>query len=205
MYIKDLLKSTFLSRRYWRNRKIDWEQAYFNEHSHRDLLMKVLTKVKFGSIIEVGCASGKNLAMIRERFKVEVGGVDINEEAIETAKRLIPDAAVLEVSDATSLFLSNKSVDVVLTDMCLIYMDRFNINKAIKEIKRVARNKIVLCEFHHENFFKRLLYPKYNIYNYKKLLKKHGFWDIEIYKMTEQDWEGGEPQKSFGSIIIANI
>jgi ubiquinone/menaquinone biosynthesis C-methylase UbiE len=198
-------KFTKLSRKYWANRNIDWTQAYFNEHSHRDLLMKVFTKMKFGSIIEVGCASGKNLAMIKELFpNVEVGGVDINADAIETAKKLIPNAAVLEVSDATKLFLSDKSVDIVLTDMCLIYMDSFNIRKAIKEIRRVARKGVVLCELHSESWWTRLFYP-YNLHNYRKLLNKYGFWDIELYKLKEKDWEGGEPQKSFGYVVLAKL
>ena len=172
------------------------------------MIIGILKLKKFGSIIEIGCASGANLYKIRQNFpNVEIGGVDINKDAIEMAKQLIPSAAVLEVSDATKVFLSDKSVDIVLTDMALIYISPFKIGKAIDEIKRVARKDIILCEFYHKNWIKRqfLRLAGYNAYNYKNLLARKGFWDIEVYKLNDKDWPGGQPQKTFGSIVLAKV
>ena len=198
-------------KRYWERRQIDWRQAYWNpEHPHREVIVRALKGVKFNSIIEVGCASGANLQKIKKAFPhVEIGGIDISSDAIKTAIEIFGDrAAVLEVSDVKEIFLSDKSADVVLSDMCLIYLDPLNIYKAIQEIKRVARNNILLVEFHHKSWFKRLalrIFAGYNSYNYEKLLKRHGFYDIEFYKLTEADWPTGEPQKTFGYVISARI
>ena len=207
------MRNFFTSRHlnYWRNRKIDWKQAYWNlDHPHRELIIKALKRINFGSIIEVGCGAGANLGNIIKNFKgVQVGGIDINQDAINTALELFGgDAEVLEVSDISHIFLSDKSADVILSDMALIYIDPLRINKAIEEIKRVARTNVLLLEFHHTNWFKRLalrLLSGYNSYNWKKLLEKHGFMDIEMYKLTEKDWPGGNPQKEFAWLISAKI
>jgi ubiquinone/menaquinone biosynthesis C-methylase UbiE len=198
-------------KKYWANRKIDWKQSYWNpEHPHRELIIKALKRIKFGSIIEVGCGAGANLGKILQNFKgagVAVGGIDISKDAIDTALEIFGnDAEVLEVSSIDKIFLSDKSSDVILSDMALIYISPWDINKAVKEIKRVARSYIVFVEFHHKSWFKRLalrLLSGYNSYDYEKLLKKHGFYNIEFYKLTEKDWPGGQPQKDFACLITA--
>lgn len=196
--------------KYWKNRVMDWKQGYWADHPHRELIIKALRGMNFGSVVEFGCASGYNLHKIRQNFPhSEIGGIDISEEAIETAKKLLPDdTAVLEVSSADSVFLSDKSSDVVLTDMVLIYFDPMSIKNVLEEMRRVARKYVILVEFHHTNWLKRLalrLLTGYNSYNYRKLLLKHNFHDLEFYKLTEKDWPGGNPQKEFGWLIVGKV
>lgn len=194
---------------YWKNRKCDWEKAYFADHSHRDLLIEVLENIPFNSIIEVGCASGYNLHKIRKHFpKVEIGGIDINEDAIETAKELLPEnTAVLEQSPATKMFLQDKSVDIVLCDAILLYINPFEIDKVIKEIKRISRGHILFIELHSNSWWERWkvrLFDGYNLYNYRKLLEKHDFYNIEILKMSKNDWSGS-PWEDYGHVISARL
>lgn len=206
-----MLKSTAKHEAFWRDRKIDWEKDYFAtwDHAHRGLILRALAKDAFASVLEVGCASGPNLYLIQKQWPgVQVGGIDINPEAIDAAKRLVPSAAVLEVGPADDLFLSDKSADVVLTDMALIYIDPRRISKVISEIKRVARQRIILCEFHSTNPLKRAalaVASGYWAYNWTRKLETAGFYDVELEKIPEDKWPGGEPQKSFGYIITAKI
>lgn len=212
-----MFKTTRQFRKYWRNRKIDWRQAYCNpddprftiNHPHRNLIMEVLKRMRFGSLIEVGCASGANLYRIHKEFpKVAIGGIDISHDAIETAKEILPDADVLEQSDITKIFLSDKSVDVVLSDMCFIYIDPLHINKAIKEVKRVARNYVVFLEFHSRSWWKRLEFrfrTGYHVYNWFKLLEKHGFYDVEVLRLSKNDWPDDRTLISFRHVIVAKL
>src|SRR3990167_7467262 len=120
-------------------------------------------------------------------------------------KDLPLNTAVLEVSPANKLFLSDLSCDIILTDACLIYIDPFNIDKVIKEIKRVARTNILFMELHSRSWWTRLkvrLFDGYNLYNYHELLKKHGFYNIEILKLSKNDWKGS-PWEQHGHIISA--
>jgi ubiquinone/menaquinone biosynthesis C-methylase UbiE len=199
--LRDMIpfRNFFTSRhiRFWKTRDIDWEQAYFTpDHFSKDLLVNVLKDIKIGSIIEFGCASGGNLERIKREFpNVAIGGIDIAPKAIEAAQRLLGDKAeVLEVSSADNVFLSDKSVDMVFSSMCLIYIDPLHINKTIKEMKRVSRKYVLLIEFHDRRWFNRLIcriYNGYNAYNYEKLLKRHGFYDIatkEVRDLELPNW-----------------
>ncbi len=204
-----MLKSTKDHKKYWKNRKINWKESYFDtyNHPHRQMIINLLKRVSFGSILEVGCASGPNLYRISKEFPgVQVGGVDISKEAIETARVLLPPKAILQVDSADELFFSDKSSDIVLADACLIYLGPTRINKAINEMKRIARKQVILVEFHSENFLERLgiwSASGYFSYNYKKLLTKHGFHSIEMTKIPESVW--GYPWSSWGYVIKAEV
>ena len=198
------LKSTKYWRGYWRNRKdIDWHQAYFTpEHPHRNVIIEHLKRFKFRSVLEVGCATGANLFKIKQNFPhSDIGGMDWSANAIEEAKKMLPKATVLQVGEAMDIYISDKGADILLSDMCYIYLDKKNFHKALGEARRVARNGIVFCEFHHENWFVQKILKwvtGYNSYNYIKELKKEGFSDIEMTKLTEKDWPISEQKKWYG-------
>lgn len=206
------MKTTQQHKEFWGTRKIDWKQAYTDTlyHPHRDLIVEAVESFEFLSVLELGCASAPNLMRIVDKYPAtQVGGTDINADAISEAKKNLPKhASRFMVESLDSPFLNDQCVDVVLTDMALIYIGKEKILHTLKEMKRIARNGIVLCEFHHTNPFKRLglkLASGYNAYNYPKLLKKAEFWDIQVKKIPPEAWEGGEPQRSFGSIITARV
>lgn len=195
-------------KKYWQERKIDWKKSYLDTHNHphRKMIVSALGQFNWTSLVEVGCGPGANLVNIIRHFpNKQLGGIDINKEAIDLARKTLTGAN-LKVSSVEDIMMSDNATDVVLSDMCLIYIDPSNIDKVIKEIKRIVRSNIILCEFHHKNWFKRLVFrwkTGYNAYNYKQLLEKHGFYDIRMFKIPPKLWEGGEPQKTFGYLIIA--
>lgn len=194
---------------FWSKRKINWKSDYFDtwNHPHRDLIMKVLKKFPLGSLLELGCGAGANLYRIaKELPNVAIGGVDINSDAIKCAQENLPPQALLQVSGLDSLFFSDKSTDVTLTDMSLIYIA--DIDKTIEEIKRITRHQVILCEFHSTSFWQRLglkWATGYRAYNWKRLLEKHDLFDVEMWKVPEEAWPGGEPQKTFAYIITAKV
>lgn len=195
---------------YWKDRKIDWKKEYFDTHGHphRELILKALSYMRFQSVLEIGCGAGANLLRILFAFPgTQVGGFDISPDAIKTAKENLPKAYHLDTSPAHDLFISSKSTDVIITDACLIYMGPIMIHRVIKEIKRVARGHIVFCEFHSPSFLDRIkLYWKtgYFAHNYLKLLKHHGFYDIQIRKIPPKFWPG-TPWEQYGHIITASL
>ena len=160
------------------------------------------------SLIEVGCGSGANLVNIVKHFPGrQLGGVDVNPDAIQLAQDTLKNA-LLKVGSGDDIMLSDNSTDVVLSDMCLIYVGPRKIKKYLEEMKRIARNYIVLCEFHSTSWWNRLALKinlGYNAYNYDKLLEKLGFYDIQMYKLKEEDWPDGNPQKTFAYIIMARV
>lgn len=195
---------------YWKNRKIDWKTSYLDtwNHPHRNVISHVLSTFPWMSLFEIGCGSGANLVNIIKRYPhKQLGGVDINSDAIELARQTL-QGGFFKVGSALDLMVSDDAVDVTLSDMCLIYVDPSKIDTALGEIKRITRNHVIFCEFHSKSFYDRIklrLTSGYHAYNYEKLLEKHGFYDIETYKLTEEMWPGGNPQKTFGFIIKAKV
>lgn len=198
--------------KWWQNRKIDWAKEYLStwDHPHRMLIVAALGNLKgWMSLMELGCGAGANLvAILKAGMKdKQLGGVDINPEAIELCRNTFK-GGVFKVSPADNLMISDSSTDVVLTDMCLIYYGPRKIHKALEEIKRVARAYVVFCEFHHHSYWKRLqlrLTSGYYAHDYRKILEEHGYSDVELYKIPEEYWPGGNPQKTFGYLIKARV
>lgn len=205
-----MLKTSRSHAQWWAHRKIDWATRYFDTHGHphRELILQALSMIRWKSILEVGCGAGANLLRILIAFPgAQVGGFDISVDAIQTAKEKLPKAYHLDTSPAHDLFISDKSCDVILTDACLIYMGPLMIRKVIKEIRRVARGNVIFCEFHSTSFWHRLwLYGKtgYFSHNYLKLLKRYGFYDVQVRKIPAKYWPG-TPWETEGYIITASL
>ena len=203
------LKTTGFWRKYWKARKINWNTAYMNpDHPHRQIIIDKLRGFGvFRSVLEVGCAAGANLYKIKQIYPgADIGGIDWNADAIEEAKRMLPRASVLQVGEATDIYISPKGADIVLSDMCFIYLTPKDFRKAIKEAKRVARIGVIFCEFHETNPLKRMLIKfasGYNAYDYQKELTRAGFHDIEIQKLTPTDWPETEKEKGLRAVITA--
>lgn len=205
--------STKQHQRYWKTRIDDWKTAYFDtkNHPHRDMIISYLRKIAFGSLLEVGCNTGPNLYRIAEAFpQVETGGLDINAGAIEMARNLLPTQVfTLDIGPADDIPHSDKSSDVVLTDACLMYIGPDKIDKVMKEIVRVARRYVFFFEPHCESAWQRFLLrnhkKNYYAHDYKKLLEKHGFWDIELYKMPPELWKGEILWERWGYLIVGRI
>jgi len=194
---------------YWKNRKIDWKVSYQNpNHPHRFLITAILKSLNWLSLIEIGVGGGANLMnILRSIPGKQVGGIDISQDAIDLCSKTFK-GGVFKVNSADDIMLSDKSTDIVLSDMCLIYVDPRHIDRYIKEIKRITRKYVVLCEFHSTSLWNRIalrINSGYNAYDYKKLLTKWGFYDIVIYKIPEEAWPGGSPQKEFAYLVVATV
>jgi ubiquinone/menaquinone biosynthesis C-methylase UbiE len=205
-----MYKTTKQHHKYWSGRKIDWVKDYQStwNHPHRGLLTRMLHSIQFESLFEVGCGGGANLVrIVKDLGSRQLGGCDVNPEAIEACEKALK-GGVFEVSRGDDILMSDKSADVVLSDMTLIYVDPVDIDKYLKEYKRIARSYVMLCEFHSESWWKRQVArftSGYHVYNYKKRLQKQGFWDIYIQQIPEQLWPGTDKNTEFRSIITARV
>lgn len=216
--MKNLLKKLPFWRNYttshwskwWEKRQIDWNQAYLQtwNHPHRDAISYVLASFPWMSLLEIGCGPGPNLVKIISKFKgKQVGGIDVNPEAIKLAQETF-QGGFFKVNSAEDIMMSDNSADVILSDMCLIYFGPKKIRKALSEIKRIGRSHVVLYEFHSTSIYDRiklLLTSGNYAYDYKRLLEKHGFYDIQAFKMSKEAWPDSEKHNNFDHIIIARI
>lgn len=196
-------------KKYWQERKIDWNTSYLQtwNHPHRQLITWALQSFPWVSLWEVGCGPGANLVRITQELKgKQLGGSDISQDAIELARKTFVGGK-FHVESVEDMLLSDKAVDVMLSDATLIYIDPSKIDAVVDEMFRVTRNRIVLCEFHSTSFIDRWLFrlkTGYNAYNWKELLEKHGAYDIQMQKISKDFWDGF-PWSTYGHIIIAKL
>ena len=108
-----------------------------NKHPHRQVIIKILKKFQFRSILEVGCGGGANLYAIKQEYPhADIGGIDWSAALITEAQKILPKASILQVGEATDVYISNKGSDMILSDMCFIYLNGKEFKKAIKEADR---------------------------------------------------------------------
>lgn len=194
---------------FWKNRKIDWKEAYQStwNHPHRSIIVHMIRNIPFVSLWEVGCGAGANLIKITmELPNKQLGGSDVSEDAIQLCKETFKNG-LFHVERGNDLMMSDNSVDILLSDMTLIYVDPFQIDSYLTEFKRVGRHFLILCEFHSTSWWKRLCarLGGYHVYNYQKQLEKLGFYDIMIQHLPEKYWPGTDKNTEFRHIISARI
>ena len=182
----------------WEDRRIDWEQAYWTpDHPHRKLIVDKVVEMNPKSVLEVGCAVGVNLYLIKKALPdVIIAGCDINEQAVIKAREKLPGADI-RVARAESLPYQRGAFDLILTDACLIYINPDRMYRVMKDFRRIA-NRFLFNEFHTEDDYKRALMLRtdnYFAYNYNKVLMK-----AKLTKIPEDAWPG-EPWKSTGYLI----
>jgi protein-L-isoaspartate(D-aspartate) O-methyltransferase len=96
-------------------------------------------------ILDVGCGKG---FLLHDFTKVVPGvvveGIDISEYAIANAKPEIKEH--LTVGNATSLPFPDKSFDLVFSLTTLHNLHNYDLDKALREIERVGKNRYICVE-----------------------------------------------------------
>ena len=122
-----------------------------NESRNNDEFTKFLTdlarSLHCSSVLEIGCGTGIDLKKFDESF--EIHGVDLNDHALELAKKNIPNGKFYK-ENITKLPFENTSVDFVFTHKLLNYLDDETLDKGVSEMFRVSKKYIVNCELFGE-------------------------------------------------------
>ncbi len=165
-------------------------------HPHRQLIIGALKEMPFRNLLEIGCCNGPNLINIRLNFPLAfLKGEDINREAINDAAKYLQ--AEFDVIKLPEIAASDKSYDVVLADAVLMYVE--DIDKALQEMKRVARKTVIIFDWFTED--ERKINHSYTR-DYKKRLKDLGFTNIQIKPLLT--WPS-ENWIKYGRFITAQV
>jgi SAM-dependent methyltransferase len=159
---------------------------YCQDNPVRDAIIRYFSAYRSAkSVFEFGCNGGKNLALIKKRFKdVEVFGIDINNDAIAYGKTWFN----LDLQLGDEHFLSsmeNNSYDFVLTASVLDHIPPENIEVIVMDLKRISK-MVLFCVESNEipgiHCFKHD-YPKLGFRYLKSVLNeklyKYDMWFID--------------------------
>ena len=158
----------------------EWAKGYISEnainHPHRKLLVEEISQFNpFESVLELGSAAGANLFLLAKKYpNAKFYGIDVSKKAVKEGQKFFAEKEIknvfLKTSNITDLkSFANKSIDVVFSDAAIIYIGKKEIELVFKEIFRIAKKAVILCEQHTD---KESFYNNRWIYNYEKIVKK---------------------------------
>ncbi|HUS51484.1 MAG TPA: class I SAM-dependent methyltransferase [Candidatus Paceibacterota bacterium] len=200
--ILDKIFGTKINEVYWKFRHIfdsSWAESYISKenikHPHREILIEKISAYRpFSKVLEIGCASAPNLYLLAKKFpETKFYGIDISKKAIETGKHFLKKENIsnifLKASKAENILeFSDKSIDLIFTDAVLIYEDPKRIVPLIRNMIKVSKKAIILCEQHTES---SQYYKDHWVHNYKKLFSKFVSKEkIKITKIQSDVWSG---------------
>lgn len=110
-------------------------------------------------VLDVGCGKGFLLYEFSKLIpNLEINGIDISDYAIKNSKEEVKE--FLTVGDAKSLPYPNNYFDLVISINSLHCLHSYDLEKALKEMERVAKSKKYLCveSFRTEEEKANLLY-----------------------------------------------
>lgn len=102
------------------------------------------------SIFEIGCGGAGLLKDVSDHYGgIRVGGIDTSKVRMENSKNLFPDIQFI-VHDLNDPWpVPDNSFDIVFSVCTLGYI--FNPFPVVQEMFRVARDKVILAEYHSNN------------------------------------------------------
>jgi SAM-dependent methyltransferase len=95
-------------------------------------------------VLDVGCGKGFLLYELTQAVPgLEIAGIDVSEYGIEHAKEEV--RPYLQLASATELPFEDSSFDFVFSINVLHNLQVFDLEKALKEIVRVSKDKAYIC------------------------------------------------------------
>lgn len=107
-------------------------------------------------VLEVGCGTGAVLGNIAKGPRTSLHGLDIDQAALQTAKRQAP-TALLARGDAHKLPYGDRSFDIVFTHFVLLWLAEPA--KALAEMRRVTRRGGTVLALAEPDYSQRIDLP----------------------------------------------
>ncbi|MFQ5439860.1 MAG: class I SAM-dependent methyltransferase [Nitrosopumilaceae archaeon] len=169
---------------FWDNYAKENESRYNEEFAKfiRDLTVSL----RCTSVLEIGCGTGIDLRLFPE--SIDVHGVDLNELALDLAKKENPRFNFKKDS-ITSLPFDDSSIDIIFTHKFLNCLGDEDLKKGVSEMYRVAAKYIVNCETYDKSES-----DTGNRFKGRNMLKRWSDYKVKIISDVDMH-EDIEPEK----------
>jgi SAM-dependent methyltransferase len=144
------------------------------------------------SILEIGCNAGTNLDRLRELGYAQLGGVEINPDALEMLRNAYPELAAsaqLRLGPAETVLreLPDDAVDVVFTMAVLLHVHPSS-HELFGDMARVARKYI--CTIEAEPGLCAYVFPR----DYARVFGRLGCAEVKQVRLRRSS----QPEVGFG-------
>lgn len=172
------------NKQYWDNYAKENESRYNEEFAK--FIRDLTTSLRCTSVLEVGCGTGVDLRLFPDTF--EVHGVDLNDLALELAKKKTPKFDFKKGS-ITDLPFPDSSIGLIFTHKFLNCLSDEDLEKGISEMYRVSKRYVVNCEAFDESESKID-----DVFRKRNMLKRWSNYKVKIISDVDMH-EDIEPEK----------
>lgn len=138
------------------------------------IFLRLIDKKPRGGVLELGCSSGhltKHLGTVT--------AIDTSKAMLKQAKLKNPKAKVLK-ADMFRLPFKDNSFKKVVTMRVWNHLDKEGLSKAIKESRRVLKNKgVLIFDIEEKNYLRKIVH-----FFYKKIFRTTGY---KIYQYSLEE------------------
>jgi SAM-dependent methyltransferase len=170
---------------YWRDRTFFGENGIFRylkgrkKSAYLVALIKKIVFPKNGSILELGCNTGRNLNELHSAGFFNLTGIDINPKSIENAKENFPHLKKLIVRSIELFFAKPRQYDLIFSMAVLEHLHAESAS-VFKQIAQSSKKYIITIEWEGESKNPRIIQR-----NYKKIFEKQGFEQIFCQEISK--------------------
>ena len=110
-------------------------------------------------MLDIDCGTGKWERLFKQLRAARVIGIDLSDKMLARARRSYPDIEFYKVNAVDMRMFEDNSFDIVTASFVLHGPDRYNRNRILSEMVRVARVAVVVHDFDSRPlpFFSRLV------------------------------------------------
>lgn len=175
------------------------------KQSNEKYLEPLLARLPPGShILDIGCGSGVPITRFLLSRGHRVTGVDIARRQIERARRLVPQATLLE-GDIMRASFPDEMFDAVVSFYAIIHVPRDEHRALFQRVHRMLKGGGLLLATlgsdawesteEYQPFGVRMYWSHFGPNVYHRMLSSVGFRILQI--STEQEEFKGEPEETF--------
>ncbi len=133
----------------------------FNEGKYRRAIKAIdrIIGIRGKKVLDVGCATGVWTEFFRKYGASRVVGVDLAEKMVRRARKNYPDAEFYQANALDIGMFENSSFDIVTASYVLHGPKRYERNRIVAEMLRVASEAVVIHDFDDKPlaFFPRII------------------------------------------------
>lgn len=185
----------------WKTDGENWVEDYVlsKSHPHRNLILDFVRGHKPGSILEFGCNTAPNLALIHDEFpEINLFGFDVSDLAIARGHEVLPEADLKLGSYYHMPFDSIDQFDLGICDASLMYIPPEDIKDILLKVASLCKDLIIVERVSEEEENNGYIWSR----NYPKLLEEMGF-AVSKMKLTEETWPYSKGWQDKGFVITA--
>lgn len=153
--IKCMIEAKKYEKNYWDgDRKFGYGGYKYIPGRWESVAKKLINKFKLNSsskILDVGCGKAFLLYEIKKIIpNIKIIGFDVSKYAIKSAPKILKKNIFFHRAEEKYPYKKNY-FDLVISLGCLHNLSIFNLEKALKEISRVGKNKYIMVESYKNN------------------------------------------------------